>query len=46
VSAFAITRSYHFSAAHQLANPALSDAENARIYGHASASTGTTTGSR
>ena len=33
MSAFAITRSYHFSAAHQLANPALSDAENARIYG-------------
>jgi len=33
VSAFAITRSYHFSAAHQLANPALSDEENARIYG-------------
>jgi len=33
VSAFAVTRAYHFSAAHQLANPALSDEENARIYG-------------
>jgi 6-pyruvoyltetrahydropterin/6-carboxytetrahydropterin synthase len=33
VSPFAVTRSYHFSAAHQLANPALSDEENARIYG-------------
>ena len=33
MSTFAITRSYHFSAAHQLANPALSDEENARIYG-------------
>jgi len=33
VSPFALTRSYHFSAAHQLANPALSDEENARIYG-------------
>jgi 6-pyruvoyltetrahydropterin/6-carboxytetrahydropterin synthase len=30
---FAITRSYHFSAAHQLANAALSDEENAEIYG-------------
>ena len=28
-----LTRSYHFSAAHQLANPAFSDEENARIYG-------------
>jgi 6-pyruvoyltetrahydropterin/6-carboxytetrahydropterin synthase len=33
VSAFEVTRSYHFSAAHQLANPALSDDDNARIYG-------------
>ena len=33
MSAFAVTRAYHFSAAHQLANPALSDEENARIYG-------------
>ncbi len=33
MSPFALTRSYHFSAAHQLANPALSDEENARIYG-------------
>jgi 6-pyruvoyltetrahydropterin/6-carboxytetrahydropterin synthase len=33
VSPFALTRSYHFSAAHRLANPALSDEENARIYG-------------
>jgi 6-pyruvoyltetrahydropterin/6-carboxytetrahydropterin synthase len=33
VSLFAVTRSYHFSAAHQLANPVLSDEENARIYG-------------
>jgi 6-pyruvoyltetrahydropterin/6-carboxytetrahydropterin synthase len=33
VSPFALTRSYHFSAAHQLANPALSDEENTRIYG-------------
>jgi len=30
---FAVTRTYHFSAAHQLANPALSDEENAEIYG-------------
>jgi 6-pyruvoyltetrahydropterin/6-carboxytetrahydropterin synthase len=30
---FAVTRSYHFSAAHQLANPSLSDAENAELYG-------------
>jgi 6-pyruvoyltetrahydropterin/6-carboxytetrahydropterin synthase len=33
VSDFAVTRAYHFSAAHRLANPALSDAENARVYG-------------
>ena len=33
MSTFAVTRSYHFSAAHQLANPALSDEENARVYG-------------
>lgn len=33
MSDFAVTRAYHFSAAHRLANPALSDAENARIYG-------------
>ena len=30
---FAVTRSYHFSAAHQLSNPALSDEENAELYG-------------
>ena len=30
---FALTRVYHFSAGHRLVNPALSDAENARIYG-------------
>jgi 6-pyruvoyltetrahydropterin/6-carboxytetrahydropterin synthase len=30
---FAVTRSYHFSAAHQLVNPALSDAQNAELYG-------------
>lgn len=33
MSTFAVTRSYHFSAAHRLANPALSDAENAEAYG-------------
>jgi 6-pyruvoyltetrahydropterin/6-carboxytetrahydropterin synthase len=33
MSSFAVTRSYHFSAAHQLANAALTDEENARIYG-------------
>ena len=33
MSPFALTRLYHFSAAHQLANPALSDEENVRIYG-------------
>ena len=30
---FAVTRSYHFSAAHQLSNPALSDEENRELYG-------------
>jgi 6-pyruvoyltetrahydropterin/6-carboxytetrahydropterin synthase len=29
----AVTRVYHFSAAHRLANTALSDAENAALYG-------------
>jgi 6-pyruvoyltetrahydropterin/6-carboxytetrahydropterin synthase len=29
----AVTRSYHFSAAHQLAHPSLSDRENAELYG-------------
>lgn len=33
MSAFAVTRAYHFSAAHRLANAARSDEENARIYG-------------
>ncbi|MGH7385790.1 MAG: 6-pyruvoyl trahydropterin synthase family protein [Candidatus Rokuibacteriota bacterium] len=33
MTGFAVTRSYHFSAAHQLANAALSDEENARVYG-------------
>ena len=33
MSAFAVTRAYHFSAAHRLANPAFSAEENARIYG-------------
>ncbi|HET9855490.1 MAG TPA: 6-carboxytetrahydropterin synthase [Methylomirabilota bacterium] len=33
MSDLAVTRAYHFSAAHRLANPALSDAENARVYG-------------
>jgi 6-pyruvoyltetrahydropterin/6-carboxytetrahydropterin synthase len=33
MSPFAVTRSYHFSAAHQLANAELTDEENARIYG-------------
>ena len=33
MSPFALTRLYHFSAAHRLANPALSGEENARIYG-------------
>ncbi len=31
-SGLALTRVYHFSAGHRLANPALSDAENARLY--------------
>ena len=30
---FALTRAYRFSAAHRLANPALSEADNARLYG-------------
>ena len=30
---FALTRTYHFSAGHRLASDALSDEENARIYG-------------
>jgi 6-pyruvoyltetrahydropterin/6-carboxytetrahydropterin synthase len=30
---FAVTRAYHFSAAHQLSNPSLSDEENADLYG-------------
>ncbi len=30
---FAVTRAYHFSAAHRLSNPALSDEDNARVYG-------------
>jgi 6-pyruvoyltetrahydropterin/6-carboxytetrahydropterin synthase len=33
VSRLLLTRSYHFSAGHRLASPALSDAENARVYG-------------
>ena len=33
MSALRLTRSYHFSAGHRLASPALSDAENARVYG-------------
>jgi len=33
VNAVRLTRSYHFSAGHRLASPALSDAENARVYG-------------
>jgi len=33
VSALRLTRSYHFSAGHRLASPALSDAENTRVYG-------------
>lgn len=33
MTAFALTRRYHFSAGHQLASPALDDAENARVYG-------------
>ena len=33
MTAFALTRRYHFSAGHQLASRALDDADNARIYG-------------
>lgn len=33
MTAFTVTRSYHFSAAHRLANAALSDEENIRLYG-------------
>ncbi|HKX03841.1 MAG TPA: 6-carboxytetrahydropterin synthase [Methylomirabilota bacterium] len=33
MSAYAVTRVYHFSAAHRLANDAFSDAENAEVYG-------------
>ena len=33
MTAFALTRRYHFSAGHQLASAALDDAENARLYG-------------
>ena len=33
MTAFALTRRYHFSAAHQLASRALDDADNARVYG-------------
>ena len=33
MSGLRLTRRYHFSAGHQLANPALSDEENARVYG-------------
>jgi 6-pyruvoyltetrahydropterin/6-carboxytetrahydropterin synthase len=33
MSAFAVTRAYHFSAAHRLANDAFSDEENAETYG-------------
>jgi 6-pyruvoyltetrahydropterin/6-carboxytetrahydropterin synthase len=33
MSTFRLTRSYHFSAGHCLANPDLSQDENARIYG-------------
>lgn len=33
MSGFAITRAYHFSAAHRLASEALSDAENAAVFG-------------
>lgn len=31
--AFALTRTYHFSAGHRLASPALGEADNARVYG-------------
>ena len=33
MSAYAVTRAYHFSAAHRLASDAFSDEENARVYG-------------
>jgi len=33
MTAFAVSRAYHFSAAHRLANPAFSDEENAEVYG-------------
>jgi len=33
VRAFALTRTYHFSAGHRLASPALGEADNARVYG-------------
>ena len=33
MSELAVSRAYHFSAAHRLANPALSDEENAAVYG-------------
>jgi 6-pyruvoyltetrahydropterin/6-carboxytetrahydropterin synthase len=33
MSGLALTRSYHFSAGHRLASPALSEEDNARVYG-------------
>jgi 6-pyruvoyltetrahydropterin/6-carboxytetrahydropterin synthase len=33
MSAYAVTRTYHFSAAHRLASDALSDQENTEVYG-------------
>lgn len=33
MSGLTLTRSYHFSAGHRLASPALSDEDNARVYG-------------
>lgn len=33
MSDYQLTRAYHFSAGHRLASPALSEAENARLYG-------------
>ncbi|HEX7786540.1 MAG TPA: 6-carboxytetrahydropterin synthase [Methylomirabilota bacterium] len=33
MTAFSVTRSYHFSAAHRLSNPSLSDEQNAELYG-------------
>ncbi|HEV8436695.1 MAG TPA: 6-carboxytetrahydropterin synthase [Methylomirabilota bacterium] len=33
MSDFRLTRSYHFSAGHRLASPALSHEDNARVYG-------------